>query len=50
MKHVFCLVQVWSPKTMLRANVKVIRIRVNGPGVLKDERWIFIEGPKKLGD
>jgi hypothetical protein len=31
-----CGVQVWSTKTMTTSNVKVMRVRADGPGAVKD--------------
>jgi hypothetical protein len=30
--------------------VKVMRVRADGPGAVKDKLWDLIEGPKKPGD
>jgi hypothetical protein len=30
--------------------VKVMRVRVDGPGAVKDKLWDLIEEPKKSGD
>jgi hypothetical protein len=30
--------------------MKVIRVRVDGPRAMKDERWDLTKGPKSLGD
>jgi hypothetical protein len=32
------------------AKVKVMRVCANGPGTVKDERWVLNEGPEKPGD
>jgi hypothetical protein len=37
-------IQWWTAK------VKVMRVRVNGPGAVKDKRWDLTEGLESPGD
>jgi hypothetical protein len=32
------------------AKLKVMRVHVDGPGAVKDERWELTEGPESPGD